>query len=192
VYQQVRAQRQPTPHYLAGFSNLGWRRRRASRPRRMVPSHHRRRPASSVPLERHLDLNPHPLRSLRSRNLPDKKKRKIIPKFRTKRHHSAPLLTLFGNRRCIDLFAVPILDFRFRIFVLAFRKSWSATALPRSRAGTLQSRSREKQSFFFERQRILIPPYICRFFGSCVHKRLQQWLGSAIISSRTYPSLYVL
>jgi hypothetical protein len=51
---------------------------------------------------------------------------------------------------------------------------------------------REKQSFFFQRQRILIPPHIYRFFGSCVHKCLQQWLGYSVISSRTYPSLYIL
>src|SRR5215813_4642937 len=31
-----------------------------------------------------------------------------------------------------------------------------------------------------------------RFFGSCVHKCLQQWLGCPVISSRTYPSLDVL
>src|SRR5215510_65720 len=49
-----------------------------------------------------------------------------------------------------------------------------------------------KTILFFERQRISILPHICRFFGSCVHKCLQQWFGSAVISSRTYPSLYVL
>ncbi len=38
----------------------------------------------------------------------------------------------------------------------------------------------------------LAAPHICRFFGSCVHKCLQQWLGSSVISSCTYPSLYVL
>jgi hypothetical protein len=38
----------------------------------------------------------------------------------------------------------------------------------------------------------LISPHICGSFGNCIYKRLQQWLGSAVIPSRTYPSLYVL
>jgi hypothetical protein len=36
-----------------------------------------------------------------------------------------------------------------------------------------------KTILFFKRRRVLICPRICRFFGSCVHKCLQQWLGSA-------------
>jgi hypothetical protein len=38
----------------------------------------------------------------------------------------------------------------------------------------------------------LIFPRNWGLFGNCIYKRLQQWLGSTVIPSRTYPGLYVL